>query len=221
MPGSCSSGLRSRPSSAAGRRRVNGLEVSSVNSRNPVLTNPITPITRATMTSGRCRLKSDTAAVQSPSISTQRSIEPSCEPQVAAMRYCRGNCELEFVATFSTEKSLLANDHPRHTKARATNRNWPCAAGRATPIQAGMPRAAPMMGRMPWASARMSARISANWPISGIMGSSCFSALSAPVRWHGPLPGACSFRRAWRARPSRGTPRRARAAPAPRRPCPP
>ena len=35
MPGSCSSGLRSRPSAAAGSSRSNGLEVSSMNSRKP------------------------------------------------------------------------------------------------------------------------------------------------------------------------------------------
>ena len=168
MPGSCSKGLRSRPSSAAGSKRAKGFEVSSMNRRNPELTSPMTPITRATISCGRCRLKTDTAAVQTASISTHKSIEPSCEPQVAAMRYSRGNWEFELVATFCTEKSLLTNDQARQPNAIATNRNCPCAAGRATAIQAGARRAAPIMGSTPCASAKVSARMSEKWPISGI-----------------------------------------------------
>ncbi len=55
-------------------------------SRNPALTRPITPSTRVTRRSGRCRLKIDTAKVHSPSIRVQSSIDPSCDPQVAAKR---------------------------------------------------------------------------------------------------------------------------------------
>ena len=44
--GSCSTGLRSRPSAGAGRMRSNGFEVDSVNSRKPKLTMPSTPMTR-------------------------------------------------------------------------------------------------------------------------------------------------------------------------------
>ena len=76
--------------------------------------------TRATMGSGRWRLNTVTATVHTLSISTHNSNEPSCEPQVAANRYCSGSCELELVATLSTEKSLFRNDHARQTKAIAT-----------------------------------------------------------------------------------------------------
>ena len=53
IPGSCNRGFRSRPSAAGGKSRSKGLEVSSMNSRKPTLTNPITPTTRATISSGR------------------------------------------------------------------------------------------------------------------------------------------------------------------------
>ena len=71
---------------------------------------PITPSTRATISSGRWRLLSATAIVHAPSMNTHSSIEPSCEPHVAAIRYWSGSCELELVATFSTEKSLATNE---------------------------------------------------------------------------------------------------------------
>ena len=48
MPGSCSSGFRSRPSSGAGNRRSNGFEVASMNSRKPNESRPITARMRAT-----------------------------------------------------------------------------------------------------------------------------------------------------------------------------
>ena len=140
-------------------------------SRKPTLTRPITPSTRATISPGRWRENSDTATVQPDSISTHSSIEPSCEPQVAATWYAAGSCEFEFVATLSTEKSFCTNDHTRQPNAIATNRNCPCAAGRASAIQSRTPRAAPTSGSVPCTSASSSARISAKWPSSGITGS--------------------------------------------------
>ena len=83
MPGSCSSGFRSRPSSAAGSRRSKGLEVNSVNSRKPTLIRPMTPITRATITSGSWRERSATATVQPARIRPHIRIEPSWLPQTA------------------------------------------------------------------------------------------------------------------------------------------
>ena len=44
------------------------------------------------------------------------------------------------------------------------------AAGRARAIHGRIPRCAPTSGSTAWASAMHSARISAIWPISGIMG---------------------------------------------------
>ena len=86
MPGSCSSGFRSRPSGGAGRLRSKGLEVVSRKSRNPMDTKPCTPSTRLRTSVPSVRPKLATAAVHRPSISAHSSMEPSCEPQVAAMR---------------------------------------------------------------------------------------------------------------------------------------
>ena len=83
MPGSCSSGFRSRPSAAAGSRRSKGFEVSSVKSRKPQLTRPITPSTRASVRSSSCFENIDTAKVQPDRISDHSSIEPSWLPHTA------------------------------------------------------------------------------------------------------------------------------------------
>ena len=58
-----------------------------MNSRKPTLISPITPSTRATIARGRLRLNSSvTASIQTASISTHSSSEPSWLPQVAAKR---------------------------------------------------------------------------------------------------------------------------------------
>src|SRR5664279_1235984 len=64
MPGSCSSGFRSRPSAAGGTRRSNGFDVNSRNNRKPTLIRPITEITRASNGAGRLREKKVTAQLQ-------------------------------------------------------------------------------------------------------------------------------------------------------------
>src|SRR6478672_1036680 len=110
MPGSCNSGFRSRPSGAGGISRANGFEVKSRNSRKPTLIKPIIDSTRAASASGRLREKADTAQLQPVSISAHSNSDPSCEPQVAAMRECSGNAEFELEATERTEKSVDAND---------------------------------------------------------------------------------------------------------------
>ncbi|MCY1216236.1 hypothetical protein D9M72_281060 [compost metagenome] len=99
MPGSCSNGLRSRPSIAGGSSRTKGLEANSRNARKPALIAPITASTRATAASGSCRLHADTASDHRPSISVHSSIEPSCPPQTAAMRYASGSALLALAAT--------------------------------------------------------------------------------------------------------------------------
>ena len=110
MPGSCSKGFKSRPSMACGNNRSKGLDVNSMNRRKPILIRPITPSTRATIGSGKARLNTVTAIIQPDNINAQSSNEPSCEPQVAAKRYATGKWELELLATFATEKSLLINE---------------------------------------------------------------------------------------------------------------
>ena len=59
-------------------------DVSSRNRRKPTATSPITPITRATIGSGKWRLNAVTATVHTLSISTHNSSEPSCPPHTAA-----------------------------------------------------------------------------------------------------------------------------------------
>src|SRR5215467_8601840 len=129
MPGSCNSGFRSRPSAAAGNKRSNGSEVVSMNRMNPTLTNPITPSTRATTSSGRVRLVSATETDHTESMNTQSSIDPSCDPHEAATLYCMGSSELEFCATLRTEKSLVTNEWIRQPNANATKHACPIAAG--------------------------------------------------------------------------------------------
>ena len=57
-----------------------------MNSKKPTLIIPITDSTRATESCGMLRLNSATASVQQLNSSTQRRSDPSCAPQVAAMR---------------------------------------------------------------------------------------------------------------------------------------
>ena len=85
MPRSCSSGFRSRPSSAAGISRSNGLDVSRMNSRNPTPIRPITPRIRATIGCGKWRLNTLTANIQKLRINSHSSIDPSWPPQNAAI----------------------------------------------------------------------------------------------------------------------------------------
>ena len=77
MPGSCSSGLRSRPSTGPGNSRSNGLDANSMNARNPMLISDITPSTRALICNGKWPLNRLTATIHSESISTHSSSEPS------------------------------------------------------------------------------------------------------------------------------------------------
>ena len=76
-----------------------------MNNRKPILTSPITPSTLATNASGKLRLKILTANVQMLRIIAHNNNEPSCPPQTAEIRYLSGNAELEFCATYATEKS--------------------------------------------------------------------------------------------------------------------
>ena len=77
MPGSCNSGLRSRPSKAAGIKRSNGFDTISMNNKKPTLTSPITPKILARMSSGICLENKLTASVQILNISAHSSNEPS------------------------------------------------------------------------------------------------------------------------------------------------
>ena len=86
MPQSCSSGFKSLPLAGAGNWRRNGLEVNSSKDRKPTEISPMTPSTRATISSGTLRENIATDMVHTARISTHNSKEPSCEPHVAVMR---------------------------------------------------------------------------------------------------------------------------------------
>ena len=194
----------------------------------------MTPSTRATISSGRWRLFSATASVQPPSMSTHSSIEPSCEPHVAAIRYCERQLRVRVGRDVERPRSRWRRTSTRGSRTRTRRTGTaPRASGRASAIHAAMPRCAPTSGSVPSSAASSSARISAKCPSSGIIGSVLCVIASASWR---PCPSppacapgrprrrpraACSSRRAWPAPRSRGTRRRARSCPARRRLCPP
>jgi hypothetical protein len=62
------------------------LEVNSMNARKPALISPITPSTRAVMSSGRCALNALTASIHAPSIRHHSRNEPSWPPHTPEMR---------------------------------------------------------------------------------------------------------------------------------------
>ena len=171
MPGSCSSGFRSRPSSGGWARRSKGLEVSKTNRMKPRLSRPITDRMRASTGSGRWRLNCATARVHPACISNHSNIEPSWLPQDAAMRKCKGSALLELVATLSTEKSLRTNEVIRQMKLITTSANKALALGRATAIQSARPFWAPTSGTVPSTRLTPSASHRAKCPSSGVMGS--------------------------------------------------
>src|SRR5690606_38223082 len=199
MPGSCSRGLRSRPWAAAGSRRSKGFEVNSRNSRKPTETRPRTPRMRARNTDESVREKAATAHVQPESISDQSSIEPSCEPQLAATRSSVGRSVFEWLATSATEKSLLTKAAIRVAKAITMATNCAIAAGCATAIRRASCRCAPTSGRTPSASPRASATARAKCPSSTLMGSfSWVLRLRSSARAHrmaGALEGVGRFGR--------------------------
>jgi hypothetical protein len=100
--------------------RRKGLELDSRKAMKVTCKISSTPSTR-TRKPGASRLEhSATAAVQPDSIKIHSSIEPSCEPQVAAILYCSGSRMLEFSATLRTEKSLDRKLAISAAKAAAT-----------------------------------------------------------------------------------------------------
>ncbi len=63
-----------------------------MNSRKPTLISPITPNTRATISSRQMAAENaDRDRSRDASMKVHSSSEPSCDPQVAAKRYCSGN----------------------------------------------------------------------------------------------------------------------------------
>ena len=117
-------------------------------SRNPTLTRPMTPSTRATMRSGRWRLKSGDGEGPARRASASRAASsPRAIPRSRRSGSARAAASSSCSATFRTEKSLSTKLAARAAKATATKTNWPTAIGRAVASSAGAcPCAAPASG---------------------------------------------------------------------------
>ena len=226
MPGSCSSGFRSRPSAAAGKQPLERIRRQQHEQQEADADRAPSRRSRApAICSGRWRLNTATATVHTVSISTHSSSEPSCEPQVAASRYCSGSCEFELVATFSTEKSLC-DERPRETAerdrderelrlARRTRERHPrrVAARRARDRQHALrERQQQREYQCELADFRNH--------VLPLLGDHAFLRLLRLLDRVRRRRAACSFRRAWRAPRSRGTRRRASSLPCATTPLP-
>ena len=221
MPGSCSSGFRSRPSAARGQQAVErvggeqheGEEAGAdqahhaEHARGHVLGQVRAEQAHRHHPHARA---SGTTAAASPRGRPRRRRRGS-----AAAARC-WNC----IATYGTEKSLVTNDAGEAAEGERDEQRLRLRRRPRDAIQAALPRAAPTSGTTPWTSAtheREAQRELSELRDHGLPSCSVFVRLFHRVR---PPPAACSSRRAWRAPRARGTRRRRRAGPAPPRPCP-
>ena len=141
MPGSCSSGLRSRPSGGGGNRRANGFDVSSMNSRKPTLTRPITPSTRATSVVGQVA-----AERASPRASSRRASASTAAASLRASPTSRRSGSAAAAASSNAARRCSPRNrwstkrYARQPNAIATSTNCARAAGRASAISAASRR---------------------------------------------------------------------------------
>ena len=188
MPGSCSSGFRSRPSAAAGNSRSKGLDVSSTNSRKPTLSRPITTRMRASTGAGRWRLKLRDGRASSPpaSAATAASSLRGCPSRRRCGRAAAARSS-SASATLSTEKSLCTKQAARQKKPNSTRPNAPARPDAPAHIQS---RAAALR-RRPAAACRAPARrraratarndrVRRSWQLLG--GDFCCDHASLPAR---------------------------------------
>ena len=196
-PGSCSNGVKSRPSDGAGNCRANGLDSVRMKARKPTDTAPITPSTCATKACGKRLENVATATDHSASINTHRSSEPSCPAQMAERRYGVGSKVLEWWATYLTLKSCTKNACHKAPKANTIKANCKTAKGRASACQpARRADRLPHSGSTACSTATQAAMIKAMWPTSGHMLGSCASGgghrcTAAPMRALAASSSAC------------------------------
>ena len=174
MPGSCSSGFRSRPSAGAGQQaveRVRGQqheqqEADATASPSPRGCAPTTLARQVAAEAARPR------ASRPSSISSHSSIEPSWPPQT------RGDAVVQRQRAVGVggdveHREVVADEAQRRGRRRRTRpaANCVCADGRArAPSSRRDPRAAPSDRHACRArAATPSASQRAKWPISGIM----------------------------------------------------
>ena len=148
-----------------------------MNSRKPTLTRPITPSTRATISSGRWRLDE-----RDGDASSRRASAPTAASSLRASPRSRRTGSAAAAASSSWSRRSAprsrwsTNEYARQPNASATNRNCPARdRPRERHPARRSPRAAPTSGSVPSTSASSSARISAKWPSSGIM--ACLASL--------------------------------------------
>ena len=231
-PAAADSG-RGRPA-AGGNSRSNGFDVSSMNSRKPTLMSPITPSTRATISSGRWRLLSATAIVHA----AQHQHPQQHRAFVRAPG--RGEPVLRAAAaSWSWSRRSAPRSRWRRTTTRGSRRRTrrtgtaPARAAARAPSTTAMPRCAPTSGSVPEQrreqqreDQRELSELGNHRRVLRVMASAswrpCPSPRAiAPGRRRRRPRAACSSRRASPALRSRGTRRPGRSCPARRRPCPP
>ena len=199
---------------AVGRRRAsrrsNGFDVSSMNSRKPTLTRPITPSTRAVSVVGQvCAEAASTArpAGQHQHPQQQRAFVRAPRAGEPVVQRQRASCECG--ATFG-DREVVVDEAVREAAEGDRDEHELRARGRPRERHPGERRRARRRraAACPATSGDERARgSSANWPSSGIIA----SAPSAPALASVPaffervlrLRAACSSRRAWRAPRSR------------------
>ncbi len=144
--------------------------MASENSRKPTLMMPSTPSTRATKGRG-----SELATAPPPPASRPTARTPRT---AGCLRGCprrprRGNRPAAPSSNApqpaAPRNRCARSDQTRQPKASASITNCPATAGYTACIQRCCPRQGPAMPKKACAAASSSARIIANWPISGIM----------------------------------------------------
>ena len=209
MPGSCSSGLRSRPSAAAGSRRVERVRGEQHEQQEADADQPHhAEHARDASRRAGARLNSATASVQPAEhqhpqqqrafVRAPRRGDAVARAAAASSSWCATFCDREVVGARSATRGSA--------NAIATNTNCACAAGRASAISAASRRVrAPTSGSVPCASASAArgsgrtgrARESFCAPSRvGRRASPCACRRASALPR---LRAACSSRRAWRA----------------------
>ena len=171
MPGSCSSGFKSRPSAAAGNSRSNGLDVSSMNSRKPNADEPhhaehardhlVGQVAALQRDRDRPRAEHEHPQQHRALVRAPGGRDPVLERQLR-IGIGRDVDHREVVGDErvreAAERDRDEQELPRGERARERHPRRDAAR-------------APTSGSVPSSAASSSARISANWPSSGIIGS--------------------------------------------------
>ena len=221
MPGSCSSGFRSRPSAGDGKHALERVRRRQHEQQEAGADEPHHADHARDHLVGQVPASSDTASVQQDEhehpqhhrafVRAPRGGELVLDRQLRV----RIGGDVQHREIAGDERVREAANH-----AAAMNRNWPRATGRASAIHAGMRRAAPTIGSVPCDERQQEREDQCEVSKLGDHGVASGSLLQRSrsvlghrggarlVRPHPPRRAACSSRRAWRAPRSRETTRR-------------